>query len=313
MNKKCITIATRKSPLALWQAHWVKNCLEKTHPDLSVRLLGLTTTADDMPLISLKKMGGKGLFVKELEEALLAGRADIAVHSLKDVPMELPQGLCLPVMCQREAPWDVLVSNAYTSLEDLPKGALVGTSSLRRQSQLLALRPDIEARDLRGNVNTRLQRLDAKEFDAIILAAAGLKRLGLDHRIRQTFSSVQFLPAAGQGVLGIECREEDKETQALIMPLNDVNTYTCLIAERAMCRHLGGGCYAPIAAYAEIKQNKLFLRGLVARTDGTEILQTQQENTLAEANALGVTVANELIKQGANEILQSLKNENEPK
>lgn len=303
MNKKQITIATRESPLALWQANWVKGCLEKAHPELTVNLLGLTTQADKMPFISLAEVGGKGLFVKELEEALLSGRADIAVHCMKDMPVDLPPGLCLPAMCVREDPWDVLISNTYASLDELPQGAKVGTSSLRRQSQLLFLRPDIEVRGLRGNVNTRLAKLDSGEFDAIILAAAGIKRLGFQHRIRQVFDADQFLPAVGQGVLGIECRQDDHETQALVAVLNDVPTYICVTAERAMCRRLNGGCQVPIGAYAEIKEDKMVLRGLVARTDGSLLLQSREKNVISQAEVLGITVADDLLSQGAAQVL----------
>src|SRR5579862_449484 len=255
MTNPLLTIATRESPLALWQANWVKTRLEHFHPTLKITLLGLTTSGDQL------QAGGKGLFVKELEEALLAGRADIAVHSVKDVPMDFPSGLCLPVFCEREDPRDAFISNHFTFLDELPTQAQVGTSSLRRQSQLYAIRPDIQVESLRGNVNTRLARLDRDEFSAIVLAVAGLKRLNLQDRICSYLSLEQSLPAAGQGVLGIECRTEDKVVQSLIAPLNHAETALCVQAERAMCQYLGGGCHVPIAAYAMFVGKKIHLRG----------------------------------------------------
>jgi hydroxymethylbilane synthase len=306
MNKKILTIATRESQLALWQANWVKGCIEKEHPELTVKLLGMTTSADRLPYISLQEIGGKGLFVKELEEALLDGRADIAVHSMKDMPVDLPSGLCLPAMSQREDPWDVLVSNTYRSLNAIPAGASVGTSSLRRQSQLLHLRPDLQVKPLRGNVMTRLSRLDSEEYAAIILAAAGLKRLGLIHRASAILQSEEFLPAAGQGVLGLECREEDKATQAIVRSLNDMGSYTCVSAERAVCRRLGANCHVPVAAFAEIKQNKIILRGLVGSVDGKVILQSRLEGILSDPEILGNQVGDALLMQGAEKILQGL-------
>jgi hydroxymethylbilane synthase len=306
MTKSQLTIATRESPLALWQAYWVKNNLELRYPDLSVHLLGMTTKADKMLETPLYEIGGKGLFVKELEEALFDKRADIAVHSIKDVPMILPEGLCMPIMCEREEPRDVMVSNKFTSIADLPMHAVVGTSSLRRQSQLRAWRPDLKIVDLRGNVNTRLQKLDSDEFAAIILAAAGLKRLGLANRIASYLSTEECLPAVGQGVLGIECRADDELTQALIAPLDHARTHACVVAERALCRRLGGGCQVPLGAYAEISQGKLNLRGLVARVDGTLILRAQQTGEIENPEALGLRVAEELLEQGAEEILRNV-------
>jgi hydroxymethylbilane synthase len=309
MSKKSLIIATRESPLALWQANWVKKCLEKDNPQLSVQLLGITTQADRLPYVSLAEIGGKGLFVKELEEALLDRRADIAVHSVKDMPVDLPSGLILPVVLTRESPWDVLVSNDYLSLESLPAGAIVGTASLRRQSQLLHLRPDLITRGIRGNVNTRLAKLDKKEFAAIILAQAGLNRLGLQSRITQVLDKNQFLPAVGQGVLGIECRVDDSATQALIAPLKDDSTYLCITAERAMCRRLGGGCHVPVASFAEISAGKITLRGLVASLDGKKILQAQAEKSLSETESLGISVAEDLLNQGAGTILAAINKE----
>lgn len=306
MKRRSIIIATRESPLALWQANWVKACLEANHPDLTVHLLGMTTTADNMLFLPLNKVGGKGLFVKELEEALLSGKADIAVHSMKDMPMDLPPGLSLNAICARESPWDVLISNAYSSLAQLPMGAIVGTSSLRRQSQLRALRPDIEVRYLRGNVNTRLAALDKAAFAAIILAEAGLNRLGLMERIREVFTAEQFLPSAGQGALGIECRANDAEIVQLISSLNDTATSICVRAERALCKHLGGGCSVPVAAFAILEEENIFLRGLVAQPDGSLVLKAEAIGALEEPEKLGIAVAIDLLNQGAGGILKAL-------
>ena len=303
MITSSLTIATRESPLALWQASWVKKELQRAYPELEVHLLCLKTSADKMLETPLYKVGGKGLFVKELEEALFSGKADIAVHSMKDVPMELPEGLDVPVMCKREDPRDVLVSNEYATLKDIPKNAIIGTSSLRRQSQLLALRPDLRVHFLRGNVNTRLTKLDDGEFDAIILAAAGLMRLNLSSRIRSFLTNEEMLPAAGQGVLGIECRAEDSNIIEIISCLNDVQTQVCVIAERAMCRFLGGGCHVPIAACAKLNSDQITLRGLVARPDGKIILCAQHVSGSEHAEQLGIVVAEELLRQGAQEIL----------
>jgi hydroxymethylbilane synthase len=307
MKKKTLVIATRESPLALWQARWIKTRLEKIHPELSVTLLGMTTSADELLSVPLYKVGGKGLFVKELEEALYDGRADIAVHSMKDVPMMLPDGLSIAVMCEREDPRDAFVSNHYHSLADLPYHALVGTSSLRRQSQLLAAYPHLKTLFLRGNVNTRLSKLDEGHYAAIILAAAGLKRLGLAERIRSFISTDHMLPAAGQGVLGIECRTDDEETQTLIAPLDDRQSRDCVLAERAMCRQLGGGCQAPIGSFAEFAGNQLILRGLVANAEGTVIVRSQQTGDPSEAENLGISVADDLLQQGANILLENIR------
>lgn len=303
MTKRTLTIATRESPLALWQANWVKTQLESIHPDLDVQLLGITTQADKMLEIPLTQVGGKGLFVKELEEALFDGRADIAVHSMKDVPMELPSGLCLPVMCEREEPRDALVSREFATLQELPMFAVVGTSSFRRQSQLSALRADLKIAHLRGNVNTRLAKLDRGEYSAIILAAAGLLRLGMRDRIRCLLTLDESLPAAGQGVLGIECREDDVKTQEIIAPLNHAVSAACVKAERAMCARLGGGCQVPVAAFAEIRNEELFLRGLVASVDGTLVVRSEHADEPQNAKLIGEKVADGLLSQGAEEIL----------
>ncbi|EKD70616.1 MAG: hypothetical protein ACD_46C00478G0001 [uncultured bacterium] len=304
MTKRHLIIATRESPLALQQTEWVRTKLQQIHPHLSVEILGITTQADKMLDITLRQIGGKGLFVKELEDALLNGRADIAVHSMKDVPMELPPGLALPVICEREEPRDVFVSNQYDSFMQLPRSALVGTASLRRQTQLRALRSDLDYQDLRGNINTRLKRLDDGHFDAVILAGAGLKRMGFVNRIRAYFSTKESLPAAGQGALGLECREDDETIKTLIMPLNHAITHDCVIAERAVCRYLNGGCQIPIAAYAEIHKHQLHLRALVANRDGTRILRATHEGLPAHAESIGTRVGEELMQQGAEKILR---------
>jgi hydroxymethylbilane synthase len=313
MSKTVLTIATRESPLALWQANWVKKCLENIHPQLQVHLLGMTTQADRMPYISLADMGGKGLFVKELEDALLSGRADIAVHCVKDVPVNLPASLCLPVVLTGEEPWDVFISNNFSSLETLPPGAVVGTSSLRRQSLIHFLRPDVTTRGIRGNVNTRLARLDRGEFDAIILAAAGINRLGLQARITQVFSGDDFLPAVGQGVLGIECREDDAEVIALISPLQNSLTYQRILAERSLCRRLGGSCHVPIASFAEVDAEGIRLRGIVADPDGSTVLRAERRMLHADAETLGIEVADDLLKQGADKILLAITRQNQDK
>lgn len=307
MTKRHIVIATRESPLALAQAESIKALLIQHHPHLSVELLGMTTQADQRLDVMLTEIGGKGLFVKELEEALLDKRADIAVHSMKDVPMELPPGLILPVIGKREEPRDALVSNSYRFLAEMPSGSSVGTSSLRRQTQLRALRPDLIFRTLRGNINTRLRRLDEGDYDAIILAAAGLKRLHLGDRICAYLSPEESLPSAGQGALGIECRQGDDAVLALIEPLNDPITHARVVAERAVCRRLGGGCKVPVAAYAEIHHSVLHLRGLVANEDGSRILRAHRDGDIQQADNIGTRVAEELLQQGAEKILQAFK------
>ncbi|HID4613718.1 TPA: hydroxymethylbilane synthase, partial [Pluralibacter gergoviae] len=263
MLDKILRIATRQSPLALWQAHYVKERLEAHHPQLQVELVPMVTRGDVILDTPLAKVGGKGLFVKELELALLEGRADIAVHSMKDVPVAFPQGLGLSVICERGDPRDAFVSNHYASIDALPAGSIVGTSSLRRQCQLAASRPDLVIRSLRGNVGTRLGKLDAGEYDAIILAVAGLQRLGLESRIRQPLSPEQSLPAVGQGAVGIECRMDDERTLALLAPLNHPETAVRVTAERAMNTRLEGGCQVPIGSYAELIDGDVWLRALV--------------------------------------------------
>jgi hydroxymethylbilane synthase len=301
--KKKIIIATRESPLALCQAEWVKSQLRHHHPDYSVELLGLTTMADKMLNVTLNRIGGKGLFVKELEEALRDKRADIAVHSMKDVPMVLPDGLIIPVICEREEPRDAIVSNEYSSLFQFPSGAKLGTASLRRQSQIKALRPDLIVENLRGNVNSRLKRLDNGEFDGLILAAAGLKRLNFLNRIASYLSFEESLPAAGQGALGVECREDDEETIDIISCLNHADTFSVVSAERALCRHLNGGCLIPIASFAQINHSELSLRGLVANQDGTKIVRAHSSGHPNDAEKIGLRVGEELLARGAAKIL----------
>ena len=298
-----LRIATRKSPLALWQAEHVAARLRAAHPGLAVELVGMSTQGDRILDSPLAKVGGKGLFVKELEVALLDGRADIAVHSMKDVPVEFPDGLHLPVILEREDPRDAFVSNAYARFEDLPQGARVGTSSLRRQCQLAARRPDIVIDSLRGNVNSRLAKLDAGQFDAIILAAAGLKRLGFADRIRCELEPETSLPAIGQGAIGIECRRDDARTGALIAVLDDPDTHLRLRAERALNTRLKGGCQVPIAGHAILDGDQLWLRGLVGELDGSRTLRAERRGPASEAEALGVQLAEDLLALGADVIL----------
>ena len=304
-----IRIATRKSALALWQAEYVKARLEAAHPGVTVTLVPMVSRGDKLLDAPLAKIGGKGLFVKELETALMEGEADIAVHSMKDVPMEFPEGLGLYCICEREDPRDAFVSNRYDSVDALPAGAVVGTSSLRRQAQLLARRPDLKIQFLRGNVNTRLAKLDAGEYDAIILAAAGLIRLGFGERIRASIGVEESLPAGGQGAVGIECRTADTELHQLLQCLNDPQTALLVSAERALNRHLNGGCQVPIACYAVLEDEQIWLRGLVGQPDGTVLLRAEGRAPLAEAEVLGVRIAEALLQQGAGKILQDIYGE----
>lgn len=301
-----VRIATRQSPLALWQAHYVRDRLLACHPDLVVELFPIVTRGDIILDSPLSKVGGKGLFVKELEVALLEKRADIAVHSMKDVPVEFPQGLGLVTICEREDPRDAFVSNRYSSLDELPEGSIVGTSSLRRQCQLRAGRPDLIVRDLRGNVGTRLSKLDNNEYDAIILAAAGLKRLNLEQRITGYFSPEQSLPAVGQGAVGIECRLDDERILELLNPLNDTDTQIRVLAERAMNTRLEGGCQVPIGSYALIEGETLWLRALVGNPDGSAIIRAEMRGPVTEAEQIGIRLADELLDKGAKEILQNV-------
>lgn len=302
-----LRIATRKSALALWQAEYVKAELERHHPNLSVVLVPMVSRGDKILDVPLAKVGGKGLFVKELEHALLNNEADIAVHSMKDVPMEFPEGLGLTVICPREDPSDAFVSNHYASLEQLPAGSVVGTSSLRRQCQLLAKRPDLNIKFLRGNVNTRLQKLDDGEYDAIILATAGLLRLQMEPRIRQRLTAEFCLPAGGQGAVGIEARLADSATIELLQPLHCASTAPRVLAERAMNRRLEGGCQVPIGCFALLEDNQqLWLRGLVGSPDGSRLLEDDIRGPVSDAEQLGVTLAERLLAAGANDILQEV-------
>ena len=306
MLEKTLKIATRQSPLALWQANYVKDSLQQLYPDLTVELVPMVTKGDVILDSPLAKIGGKGLFVKELENALLNKEADIAVHSMKDVPMQFPEGLGLAVICKREDPRDAFVSNSYRTFAELPQGAVVGTSSLRRQCQLKALRPDLDIRSLRGNVGTRLSKLDNGDYDAIILASAGLIRLGLADRIASFIEVEQSLPAAGQGAVGIECRTDDVQVKQLLAPLADAETTCCVLAERAMNNRLQGGCQVPIGGYAVLQQGQLYLRALVGDVDGSQIIRAEGKSGVENADVLGVQIAEQLLAQGADKILQSI-------
>lgn len=304
--KKTLTIATRKSPLAMWQAEFVKAELEKAHPGLEVILLPMTTKGDKILDVPLAKIGGKGLFTKELEDRMMAGEADIAVHSMKDVPMQLPAGFALGAILERHAPTDAFVSNQYESFDALPQGAVLGTSSLRRKAQLMAKRPDLSVKDLRGNVGTRLGKLDAGEYDAIVLATSGLQRLKLDERIRHEFTPEVCLPAVTQGTLGIEYFEKDQDVLELIQVMNHKDTEIRTRAERAMNHRLEGGCQVPIGVFAELDKDKIYLKGLVAELDGSSVLTAEATSMASEAEALGIQVAEDLLSQGADKILQAV-------
>lgn len=306
MSTDLIRIATRKSPLALWQAQYVRDRLMQLHPGLVVEFIKMTTQGDKILDTPLAKVGGKGLFVKELEQGMLAGEADIAVHSMKDVPVEFPEGLHLAVICEREDPRDAFVSNSSRTLEDLPRGARVGTSSLRRQCQLLSRRPDLQISNLRGNVGTRLAKLDAGDYDAIILAAAGLIRLGLGQRITQFIDPLVSLPAVGQGAVGIECRADDAHVNRLIAPMNHGRTATCVRAERAMNTRLEGGCQVPIAGYAVLEHGVILLRGLVGSPDGKHMVRGDISGRPEDAEELGRVLADDLLARGADAILKDV-------
>ncbi|TNF32954.1 MAG: hydroxymethylbilane synthase [Gammaproteobacteria bacterium] len=301
-----IRIATRESPLALWQANFVKSRLEALHPGLQVDLVGMTTEGDRILGVPLAKIGGKGLFIKELEQAMMDGRADIAVHSMKDVPMQLPDGFAIAAICEREDPRDAFVSNTIACLSDLPEGARVGTSSLRRQCQLRGWRMDLDIRDLRGNVNTRLAKLDRGDFDAIILAAAGLIRLGMGDRIRESIDPLQCLPAVGQGAVGIEVRDGDAAIRELLAPLHHEATALCVRAERAMNRRLEGGCQVPIAGHARLHDGMLTLHALVGSVDGSRQIEETRTGPASDPEALGLAVAERLLADGAADILAAV-------
>ena len=303
---KTLKIATRQSPLALWQAEHIRERLETLHAGLKVELVTFVTQGDKILDTPLAKIGGKGLFVKELEAALLDGRADLAVHSMKDVPMQLPEGLELAVICEREDPFDAFVSNQYAHFDDLPQGAKLGTSSLRRKSQILKQRPDLDVIDLRGNVGTRLSKLDTGQYDAIILASAGLKRLNLHDRIRHTLTAEVSLPAVGQGALGLECRSQDQQVLDLIMPLMHQDSNACVRAERAFNAYLEGGCQVPIAGFATLENDQLQLEGRVGSVDGQVLLKALVSGHPNDAEQLGVELAKKLLDQGAGELLEAL-------
>jgi len=301
-----LVIASRESALAMWQAQHIQSRLQALYPDSSVEILGMTTTGDQILDTPLARIGGKGLFIKELEQALEDGRADLAVHSMKDVPMHLPEGFALAAIGEREDARDAFVSNDYSALEDLPAGSIVGTSSLRRQSQLQARFPDLKIESLRGNLQTRLRKLDEGQYAAIILAAAGLIRLGLASRIAQFISAEHSIPAVGQGALGIEIRADRLDLLSILAPLNHPATASCVEAERGMSRALSGSCTVPLGAYAEREGDTLHMTGFVASIDGRQVLRETVSGTANEPEALGKTLAARLIAQGADKILAAL-------
>lgn len=307
MSTRIIRIATRKSALALWQAEYVKAALLNAYDNIQVELVPMSTQGDKILDTPLAKIGGKGLFIKELEVAMTEGRADIAVHSMKDVPIAFPDGFGLHAICERENPYDAFVSNHFNSLQELPQNAVVGTSSLRRQCQLRKIRPDLVIKDLRGNVNTRLAKLDAGGYDAIVLAAAGLIRLGMQQRIQAEIPAELSLPAVGQGAVGIECRNDDADLIALLAPLNHLKTSIRVRAERAMNAKLNGGCQVPIGSFAELDGQRITLRGLVGSVDGKVMLYATHSDVLGNAEKLGEHVAKLLIDQGAEKILSALQ------
>ena len=301
-----LVIASRESPLAMWQALHIQSRLQTLYPNTTVKILGMTTTGDQILDTPLAKVGGKGLFVKELEMALADGRADLAVHSMKDVPMNLPDGFMMAATGEREDPRDAFVSNNFTSLEDLPVGSIVGTSSLRRQSQLQARLPHLKIESLRGNLQTRLRKLDEGQYDAIILAAAGLIRLGLSARIRSVISPELSIPAVGQGALGIEINANRPDLLDILAPLNHPNTQVCVEAERAMSRALAGSCTVPLGAYATCEAEQIHITGFVASVDGKQMLIESASGHRSQADALGQKLAKQLLAKGANEILSAL-------
>jgi len=330
VKRKRIIIGTRGSKLAVWQAEWVKSQLQRLYPDLVIELKKIKTTGDKILDVPLAKIGGKGLFVKEIEEALLKHDADIAVHSMKDVPTEFPEGLHLAVICKREDPRDAFLSRIKNSkfkipeLKALPQGAIVGTSSLRRSCQLLNRRPDIKIKQLRGNLDTRIRKLDEGQFEAIVVAAAGIRRLGLLERVTELLPVDVSLPAIGQGAIGIECRADDEVTRNLIAPLNHPETAVCVKAERAFLKHLEGGCQVPIAAYAQIKQKiqnpkskiqnpKLILDGLVGNIAGDRLIRGHIEGRAEQAESLGIALAEDILSRGAREILDEVYGRGVPK
>ena len=307
-----LVIASRESALAMWQARHIQSTLQALYPAMTVEILGMTTTGDQILDSPLARIGGKGLFVKELEQALADGRADLAVHSMKDVPMHLPDGFALAAIGEREDPRDAFVSNNYASLEDLPHGSVVGTSSLRRQSQLQARLPHLKIESLRGNLQTRLRKLDEGQYAAIILAAAGLKRLGLESRITQLISTEHSIPAVGQGALGIEINAARQDLLPILAPLNHGDTASCVEAERGMSRALAGSCQVPLGAYAERHGAELHMTGFVASIDGRELLHAEVRGAASAPESFGQALAQKLIDQGADRILAALADEQKP-
>ena len=302
-----LVIASRESALALWQAHHIQVRLQALYPGMQVDVLGMTTSGDQMLDSPLARIGGKGLFVKELEQALAEGRADLAVHSMKDVPMNLPEGFELAAVSEREDPRDAFVSNRYASLEALPTGSIVGTSSLRRQSQLMARLPHLKIESLRGNLQTRLRKLDEGQYAAIILAAAGLKRLGLENRIAGLIAPEQSIPAVGQGALGIEICAGRDDLLALLAPLGHADTSACVTAERAMSRALAGSCQIPLGAFARIENGAMQMTGFVANVDGSRMVRAEIRGAPRDADSLGRKLAQQLVAQGADKILAELE------
>ena len=304
--KKIITIGTRKSLLALWQSNYIKDCLEKKYPDCEVRLQKIVTKGDKILDVPLSKIGGKGLFTKEIETALLDGEADLAVHSLKDMPTKLPDGLCLTAITRRAVVGDAFVSNKYRTFAEMPAGAVLGTSSLRRKAQLLARRPDLDIRDLRGNVDTRLRKLDDGQYDAIILAAAGLTRLGYADRIRETLPCDFCIPAVGQGALAIECRSDNTEVRNLLEFLNHPETKSCTDAERAFLGLVEGGCQVPIGVHADIANDTMHITAIIASLDGSTLIRDEIDGNPADAIVLGKTLGNRMLETGGREILDAI-------
>lgn len=309
MNPKKLVIASRESLLAMWQAEHIQGRLKTLYPDCDVQILGMTTRGDQILDKTLSKIGGKGLFIKELEQALQDGRADLAVHSIKDVPMDLPEGFALAAIGERANPFDAFVSNRYSRLEELPQGAAVGTSSLRREAQLRARYPHLVIKPLRGNVQTRLGKLDNGDYDAIILAAAGLQRLGLDGRIRVILPETVSLPAAGQGALGIEISAQREDLFEILKPLDHETTHACVTAERALARALGGSCQVPLAAYCTEENGLLTLRGMVGHPDGSVMIEADAQAPAGYADALGRAVAKKLADEGAVELIEAVLKE----
>lgn len=301
-----LSIATRKSPLAMWQAEFVKAQLLQQHPQLAIELIGMSTQGDVLLDVPLAKIGGKGLFIKELEEQMMAGNAQLAVHSMKDLPAVLPEGFAIGAVLARHNPLDAFVSNTYANLDELPQGAIVGTSSLRRKSQLLAIRPDLQLHDLRGNIHTRMRKLDEEQYDAIILAAAGLERMDMPERIRSVIPAEVCLPAVAQGALAIEVLANDSSTQGFVDCLNDETTLACVRAERAMNAALEGGCQVPIGSYAIWQGEQIWLRGLVASLDGKTIIRGERKSSAADAEMMGEDLAQELLAKGAKSILDAV-------